>query len=80
MMRSQALQYGILGLVALATVLWLDLVPAEMLARAALFTLAWAGASTLVVASAGACIALVRGRKERRCYGGPGSGWDGDAR
>lgn len=62
-MRQQAVQHWVIGLVVLATVLWLDLVPAEMLRRAALFTLAWAAASTLLVASAGACIALARTRR-----------------
>lgn len=65
-MRQQAVQYGILTLVVVATVLWLDLVPAGMLRRAALFTLAWAGGSTLLVASAGAWIALARTRQRRR--------------
>ena len=64
-MRPRALQHWILGFVVVATILWLDLVPAELLWRAALFTLAWAGASTLLVASAGACIALARSRQHR---------------
>jgi hypothetical protein len=65
-MRQQAVQHWVLGLVIVATFLWLDLVPAEMLRRAALITLAWAGASTLLVASAGACIALARTRQHRQ--------------
>jgi hypothetical protein len=63
-MRQQAVQNWVLGLVVVATILWLDLVPAETLRRAALLTLAWAAASTLLVASAGACIALARTRRE----------------
>jgi hypothetical protein len=62
-MRQQAVQHWVLGLVVVTTFLWLDLVTAETLRRAALFTLAWAGASTLLVASAGVCIALVRTRR-----------------
>ena len=62
-MRQQAVQHWVLGLVVVATILWLDLVPAEVLRRAALLTLAWAVASTLLVASAGACIALARTRR-----------------
>lgn len=65
-MRSQAVQHGILALVVLATVLWLDLVSVEMLRRAVIFVLVWIGASTLLVGSAGACIALARARPPRR--------------
>jgi hypothetical protein len=65
-MRQQAVQHWVLGAVVVATFLWLDLVPADVLRRAALFTLAWAAASTLLVASAGACIALARTRQQRR--------------
>ena len=62
-MRQQAVQHWVLGLVIVMTVLWLDLVPTETLRHAALLTLAWAGVSTLLVASAGACIALARTRR-----------------
>lgn len=65
-MRQQAVQNWVLGLVVVATFLWLDLVTADMLRRAAIITLAWAAASTLLVASAGACIALARIRQDRR--------------
>jgi len=65
-MRQQAMQHWVLGLVVASTLLWLDLVPGDVLRRVALFSLAWAGASTLVVASAGACIALARTRQHRR--------------
>jgi hypothetical protein len=63
-MRQQAMQHWVLGLVVVATFLWLDLVPGEVLLRVAFFTLAWAAASTLLVASAGACIALARTRRQ----------------
>ena len=65
-MRQQAVQHWVIGLVVLATVLWLDLVQVEALRRVALLTLAWAAASTLLVASAGACIAFARSREARR--------------
>lgn len=65
-MRQQAMQHWVMGSVIVATFLWLDLVPAELLRRAALITIAWAAASTLLVASAGACIALARTRQHRR--------------
>ena len=65
-MRQHAVQHWVMGLVVLTTVLWLDLVPTDVLRRAAYFTLVWAGASTLLVASAGACIAFARLRQERR--------------
>ena len=62
-MRQQAIQHWVLGLVVVATVLWMDPFPGEVLRRIALFTLVWSAASTLLVASAGACIALVRTRR-----------------
>jgi hypothetical protein len=65
-MRQQAVQHWVLGLVVISTFLWLDLVQAEALRRVALVTLVWAAASTLLVASAGACIAFARIRHERR--------------
>ncbi|TCZ55246.1 hypothetical protein [Roseicella aquatilis] len=68
-MRSQAVQHVVLALVVLTTVLWMDLVTAEMLRRAALFTLVWVGASTLLVASAAACIALIRTRHRHQRKG-----------
>jgi hypothetical protein len=63
-MRQQAVQHCVLGMVIAVTFLWLDLVPAEVLRRAALLTLAWAVASTLLIGSAGACIALARTRRQ----------------
>ena len=65
-MRQQAVQHWVLGLVVVTTVLWLDLVQVEALRRVALLTLAWPADSTLLVASAGACIAFARIREERR--------------
>ena len=65
-MRSQAVQHWVVGLVVVTTLLWMDIVPAETLRRAAIFTLVWAAASTLLVASAGACIALARSRQAPR--------------
>ncbi|MBK1662430.1 hypothetical protein [Paracraurococcus ruber] len=65
-MRVQAVQHWVLGGVVLATVLWLDLLSGEILRRIALFTLAWAAASTLLVGGAGAWIALVRSRQAAR--------------
>jgi hypothetical protein len=65
-MRSQAVQHWILACVVVATVLWLDLITADLLYRIALFSLAWAGASTLLVASVGALVALARMRHTHR--------------
>lgn len=65
-MQQQAMQHWVMGMVVVSTFLWLDFVSAELLYRAALITLVWAGASTLLVASAGACIALARTRQHRR--------------
>jgi hypothetical protein len=64
-MHSQVLQHWVLGFVLVATVLWLDLIPGEWLRRMGLLLLAWAAASTLLVASAGACVALIRTRQNR---------------
>lgn len=61
-MRVQAVQQWVLGAVVVATVLWLDLIPADLLRRIALFTLVWAAASTVLVGSFGAWVALVRAR------------------
>lgn len=64
-MRQAALQHVVLALVVFATFAWMDLVSAEMLRRAVMYTLVWFGASTLLVASAGAWIALARTRDHR---------------
>jgi hypothetical protein len=59
-MRVQVLQHWVLGFVVVATVLWLGLIPGNLLWRIGLFTLAWAAASTVLVGSFGAWIALAR--------------------
>lgn len=64
-MRSQAVGHWILGSVIVVTILWLDLLSTEMLWRVALYTLAWSCASILLVAMAGAWIALARARHRR---------------
>jgi xanthine/uracil permease len=65
-MRSQALEHCILGLVVLVTLIWLDLLRPEFLEQAAVLFLAWAGVSTLLVASAGAWVAFARTRHAKR--------------
>ena len=65
-MNTQALQSWVLAFVVGATVLWLGLVPVEWLRRMGVLLLVWAAASTLLVATAGACVALVRARQGRR--------------
>ena len=53
-----------LGFTALATLIWLDLLPTAMLREAAMVLLAWAVVSTLLVAFAGAWVAFARARAE----------------
>ena len=65
-MRSQALEHCVLGSVILATLIWMDLVSAEFLGQAGILLLAWAGVSTLLVASAGAWVAFARTRHAKR--------------
>lgn len=65
-MRSQALEHCILGFAVLATLIWLDLVPTEMLQEAVMALLGWAAFSTLLVASAGAWVAFARARADAR--------------
>jgi hypothetical protein len=65
-MRSQALEHCVLGFTALATLIWLDLLPTAMLREAAMVLLAWAAFSTLLVASAGAWVAFARARADAR--------------
>ena len=65
-MRSQALEHCVLGFTVLATLLWLDLVPAAMIREAAMVLLAWATISTLLVAFAGAWVAFARARANAR--------------
>ncbi|HYZ31232.1 MAG TPA: hypothetical protein VE684_02985 [Crenalkalicoccus sp.] len=61
-MRSGALESLALGFVLLVTVFWMDLLPVELLGRALWLFLLWAAGSTLLVASAGAWVALRRSR------------------
>ena len=65
-MRSQALEHCILGFAALATLLWLDLLPTGLLQDAVTVLLCWAAFSTLLVASAGAWVAFARARADAR--------------
>lgn len=65
-MRSQALEHCVLGFTAVATLLWLDLLPAAMLGEAAMLLLCWAAFSTVLVASAGAWVAFARARANAR--------------
>jgi hypothetical protein len=65
-MRSQAFEHGVLGSVVVVTLLWLDLLPAEVLGHAVMLLLAWAAISTLLVATAGAWIAIARTRHARQ--------------
>ena len=55
-----------LGFTALATLIWLDLLPTAMLQEAVMVLLAWAAFSTLLVASAGAWVAFARARVRPR--------------
>lgn len=50
----------------MATLLWLDLVPAAVLRDAVMLVLGWAAFSTFLVASAGAWIAFARTRADAR--------------
>jgi hypothetical protein len=64
-MQSRPIEHCILGFVVLATLVWLELLTAEILRDAAVLFLVWAGFSTLLVASAGAWVAYVRTRQAR---------------
>lgn len=66
MPMTRALEAAILGFVALATAVWLDLMPAAALLEGARLLLIWACGSTLLVALAGAWVALRRGRAGQR--------------
>ncbi len=65
-MRSHALEHCVLGFTVLATLIWLDLLPTEMLEKAVMVLLGWAAFSTLLVASAGAWVAFARARADAR--------------
>jgi len=69
-MRSQVLEHSVLGFTALATLIWLDLIPTGMLQEVAMALLAWAVVSTVLVASAGAWVAF--GRTRARAVGRAG--------
>lgn len=64
-MASRAMETGIIGFVLLAAVLWLEMVSGEALIHGLKLLAAWALASTLAVAAAGAWMALRRSRLER---------------
>ncbi len=70
-MRSQALEHCVLGFAVLATLIWLDLLPTAVLQEVAMFLLAWAAFSTLLVASAGAWVAYARARANARADARP---------
>lgn len=70
-MRSQVLEHCVLGFTALATLIWLDLLPTTMLQEAAMVLLAWAVVSTLLVAFAGAWVAFARARARAEAHSGP---------
>ena len=65
-MRSQALEHCVLGFTALATLIWLDLLPTAMLRDVVAVLLGWAAFSTLLVAFAGAWVAFARARADAR--------------
>jgi putative effector of murein hydrolase LrgA (UPF0299 family) len=62
-MLAQMFGHVVAGMVMLTTLLWMGLVPANTLIRVAEFLLAWSVLSTLVVALAGAWVALGRSRR-----------------
>lgn len=55
-----------MGFAFLATLIWLDFLPAAMLREAVMVLLGWAAISTLLVASAGAWVAFARARADAR--------------
>ncbi len=65
-MRFHAVEHCIFGSAVLASLLWLGLIPTEFLRDVAMVLLAWAGFSTLLVASAGAWVAFARSRADAR--------------
>ena len=56
-MPSRPIEHCILGFVVLTTLVWLELLTADILRDAVVLFLVWAGFSTLLVASAGAWVA-----------------------
>jgi hypothetical protein len=57
-MQAQMLGHGVLGLAMLTTLLWMGLLPADLVLRAAELLLVWGVLSTLLVACAGAWVAF----------------------
>ena len=53
-----------MGFAVLIALIWLDLIPTEMLREVAMVLLGWAAFSTLLVASAGAWVAYARARAD----------------
>jgi hypothetical protein len=64
-MNTQTFEIGIQASVMLAALFWLDMLPVESLAAVAKALLAWGAFSTLLVASAGAWVAVRRGAARR---------------
>lgn len=64
-MSPRTIEAAILVAVLVATAIWLDLVPADLLAQALRILLAWSVFSILLVGSAGAWVALRRGAMRR---------------
>ncbi len=62
-MLAQMLGHLVLGSVMLISLLWLGLLPADVVLRAAVLLLAWGGLSTLLVACAGVWVAFARARR-----------------
>ena len=62
-MQTQLFGHGILGFVMLASLLWLDALPVDLVFRAAELLLAWCLLSTLLVGFAAAWVALGRARR-----------------
>ena len=65
-MTPRSIEFCTYGFVAAATVLWLGLVPPDLLGQALRVVLAWSLFSTLLVGSAGAWVALRRSLAQQR--------------
>lgn len=63
--NTHVAEIGIHASVMLAALFWLDLLPVESLAAVAKALLAWGAFSTLLLASAGAWVAVRRGAIRR---------------
>jgi hypothetical protein len=64
-MPSPSVRILLLASLAVAMLLWLDLLPAEVLGQAARLALGWSILSTVIVAGAGAWVAFRRAAAER---------------